>query len=169
QLINTLKHKNLLLLIDNFEHVIDASPQLVQLLGNAPQVKALVTSREALHISGEHEFAVETLPVPQQGNEQSGSLMDYAAIQLFAQRAQAVDSNFYLTLDNLKAISEICRRLDGLPLAIELAAARVKFISPQGMLTQFDRRLDWVAHGTRDAASSRKTLRGAIEWSYNTL
>ncbi len=169
QLINNLKQKNLLLLIDNFEHVIDASPQLVQLLGNAPQVKALVTSREALRISGEHEFAVETLPVPQQGDEQSGSLMDYAAIQLFAQRAQAVDSSFYLTLDNLKAISEICRRLDGLPLAIELAAARVKFISPQGMLTQFDRRLDWVAHGARDAAASRKTLRGAIEWSYNTL
>ena len=167
QVINTLKQKNLLFLIDNFEHVIDASPQLVQLLGNAPQVKMLVTSRESLRISGEHEFTVEPLPVPGQGHE--SGLIDYAAVQLFAQRAQAVDPNFRLTPENLKNISEICRRLDGLPLAIELAAARAKFISPQAMLAQFDRRLDWVAHGTRNAVSSRQTLRGAIEWSYNTL
>jgi len=169
QLINTLKQKNLLLVIDNFEHVIDASPQLVQLLGNALQVKALITSREALRISGEHEFAVDPLPVPQQEAGQADPLIDYAAIQLFAQRAQAVDPNFNLTPDNLKSISEICRRLDGLPLAIELAAARSKFITPQAMLTQFDRRLDWVAHGTRDSVSARQTLRGAVEWSYNTL
>ena len=167
QVINTLKQKNLLFLIDNFEHVIDASPQLVQLLGNAPQVKMLVTSRESLRISGEHEFTVEPLPVPGQGHE--SGLIDYAAVQLFAQRAQAVDPNFQLTPENLKNISEVCRRLDGLPLAIELAAARAKFISPQAMLAQFDRRLDWVAHGTRNAVSSRQTLRGAIEWSYNTL
>ena len=167
QIINTLKQKNLLLVIDNFEHVIDASPQLIQLLGNAPQVKALVTSREALRVSGEHEFSVSTLPVPEKDGD--GTLIDYAAIQLFAQRAQAVDPNFKLTSENLKAISEICRRLDGLPLAIELAAARVKFITPQAMLAQFDRRLDWVAHGTRESVSSRQTLRGAIEWSYNTL
>ena len=167
QVVNTLRHKNLLLVIDNFEHVIDASPQLVQLLGNALQVKVLVTSREALRISGEHEFAVEPLPVP--GQDSVTGLIDYAAVQLFAQRAQAVDPNFRLTPENLKSISEICRRLDGLPLAIELAAARAKFISPQAMLAQFDRRLDWVAHGTRDTVSSRQTLRGAIEWSYNTL
>jgi predicted ATPase/DNA-binding XRE family transcriptional regulator len=167
QVISTLKQKNLLFVIDNFEHVIDASPQLVQLLGNAPQVKVLVTSREALRISGEHEFAVEPLSVP--GQESVTGLIDYAAVQLFAQRAQAVDQNFRLTPENLKTISEICRRLDGLPLAIELAAARAKFISPQAMLAQFDRRLDWVAHGTRDVVSSRQTLRGAIEWSYNTL
>src|SRR5258706_7880548 len=169
QLINALKQKNLLLVIDNFEHVIDASPQLVQLLGNAPQVKALITSREALRISGEHEFAVDPLPVPQQESGQAEPLIDYAVIQLFAQRAQAVDPNFRLTLDHLKSISAICRRLGGLPLAIELAAAPSKFITPQAMLTQFDRRLDWVAHGTRDAVSSRQTLRGAVEWSYNTL
>jgi len=130
QLINTLRQKNLLLVIDNFEHVIDASPQLVQLLGNAPQVKALITSREVLRISGEYEFAVDPLPVPQQQEGgQSEPLIDYAAIQLFAQRAQAVDPNFRLTPDTLKSISEICRRLDGLPLAIELAAARSKFIT----------------------------------------
>ncbi len=167
QVAGTLRNKNLLLVIDNFEHVIEASPQLVYLLGNAPQVRALVTSREALRVSGEHEFMVEPLPVPQPG--QDGALIDYAVVQLFAQRAQAVDPNFTLTSETLKVISEICRRLDGLPLAIELAAARSKFITPQAMLAQFDRRLDWVAHGARDAISSRQTLRGAIEWSYNTL
>jgi len=167
QIISNIKQKNLLLVIDNFEHVIDASPQLIQLLGNAPQVKALVTSREALRVSGEHEFSVSTLSVPEQDDDET--LIDYAAVQLFAQRAQAVDPNFNLTSENLKAISEICRRLDGLPLAIELAAARVKFITPQAMLAQFDRRLDWVAHGARETVSSRQTLRGAIEWSYNTL
>ena len=167
QVVNTLRQKNLLFVIDNFEHVIDASPQLVQLLGNAPQVKALVTSREALRISGEHEFAVEPLPVP--GQDSVTGLIDYAAVQLFAQRAQAVEPNFRLTPENLRTISEICRRLDGLPLAIELAAARAKFITPQAMLAQFDRRLDWVAHSARNALSPRQTLRGAIEWSYNTL
>jgi predicted ATPase len=96
--------------------------------------------------------------------------MDYAAVQLFAQRAQAVDIEFQLTPDNLNAIAEICRRLDGLPLAIELAAARSKVLTPQAMLAQFDRRLDWVAHGTRDSShATRQTLRGAIEWSYNIL
>lgn len=169
QLINALKHKNILLLIDNFEHVIDASPQLVQLLGNAPQLKALVTSRETLRVSGEYEFAVNPLPVPQLTSSQGEPLIDYAAIQLFAQRAQAVDPGFRLTPEALKAILEICRKLDGLPLAIELAAARSKFITPQAMLTQFDHRLDWVAHGTRDTSAARQTLRGAVEWSYNTL
>lgn len=169
QLIAALQQRNMLLVIDNFEHVIDASPQIVQLLGKAPQVKAMVTSREALRASGEHEFAVEPLAVPGSEQSQSGHLIDYAAVQLFAQRAQAVDPTFKLTIENLKSISEICRRLDGLPLAIELAAARVKFLTPEAMLNQFERRLDWVAHGSRDGVSSRQTLRGAIEWSYNAL
>lgn len=169
QLINTLQPKNLLLVIDNFEHVIEAAPQLVQLLGNAPQIKAVITSREALRISGEHEFTVETLAVPKPGQNKSDQLLDHAAIQLFAQRAQATDPDFKLTIENLTTISEICRRLDGLPLAVELAAARIKFLSPEAMLSQFDRHLDWAAHGPRDITSSRQTLRGAIEWSYDTL
>ena len=175
-LINNLRQKNILLVMDNFEHLLAAAPQVFQLLGNSPQVKALVTSREALRISGEREFSVLPLPLPQsEGDETliavgSSQLMDYAAIQLFAQRAQAVDHEFHLTLENLNAIAEICRRLDGLPLAIELAAARSKILTPQAMLTQFDRRLDWVAHGPRDGSSTtRQTLRGAMEWSYNIL
>src|SRR6266498_1200282 len=172
-LISNLRQKNVLLVIDNFEHLLSAAPQLLQLLGNSAQVKALITSREALRISGEREFSVLPLPLPQKEGEDplgSSQLMDYAAIQLFAQRAQAVDLEFQLTLDNLNAIAEICRRLDGLPLAIELAAARSKVLTPQAMLAQFDRRLDWVAHGTRDSSNAtRQTLRGAIEWSYNIL
>ena len=173
-LIGNLRQKNILLVIDNFEHILSAAPQLVQLLGNSPQVKALITSREALRVTGEREFSVLPLPLPQKGEAdtvlESSQLIDYAAIQLFAQRAQAVDHEFQLTLENLNAIAEICRRLDGLPLAIELAAARSRILSPQAMLTQFDRRLDWVARGTRDSSStSRQTLRGAIEWSYNIL
>ena len=172
RLIGGLRQKNILLVIDNFEHLLSAAPQLVQLLGNSPQVRALVTSREALRISGEREFSVLPLPLPQKEDTPlaSSQLIDFAAIQLFAQRAQAVDHEFKLTLENLNAIAEICRRLDGLPLAIELAAARSKILTPQAMLAQFDRRFDWVAHGTRDSSgTSRQTLRGAIEWSYNIL
>jgi predicted ATPase len=172
RLIGSLRQKNVLLVIDNFEHMLNAAPQLVQLLGNSPQVRALITSREALRISGEREFPVQPLPLPQMEDTSLGSsqLMDFAAVQLFAQRAQAVDHEFQLTLENLNSITEICRRLDGLPLAIELAAARSRILTPQAMLAQFDRRLDWVAHGTRDTANtSRQTLRGALEWSYNIL
>lgn len=175
RLISTLRQKNILLVIDNFEHMLDTAAQLVQVLSNAPQVKMLVTSREALRISGEHEFTVAPLSLPQKDENNptalgSSQLMDYAAIQLFAQRAQAVDNDFHLTLENLSAIAEVCRRLDGLPLAIELAAARSKLLTPQAMLAQLDRRLDWVAHGTRDSSiASRQSLRGAIEWSHALL
>src|SRR6266545_2457184 len=176
RLISNLRQKNILLVIDNFEHILNAAPQFLQLLGNSPQVKALITSREALRISGEREFSVLPLPLPQKEEDEtvvplgSSQLMDYAAIQLFAQRAQAVDHEFQLSLENLNAIAEICRRLDGLPLAIELAAARSKILTPQAMLAQFDRRLDWVSRGTRDSSNAtRQTLRGAIEWSYNIL
>lgn len=173
-LISNLKQKNILLVLDNFEHMVNAASHLVQLLGNAPQVKALITSREALRITGEREFSVLPLPLPQKEENEallgSSQLMDYAAIQLFAQRAQAVDHEFQLTLENLNTIAEICRRLDGLPLAIELAAARSRILTPQAMLSQFDRRLDWVAKGTRDTShASRQTLRGAIDWSYTIL
>ena len=173
-LVGNLRQRNTLLVIDNFEHLLNAAPQLVQLLGNSPQVKALITSREALRVTGEREFSVLPLPLPQKEDADSplgsSQLIDYAAIQLFAQRAQAVDHEFQLTLENLNAIAEICSRLDGLPLAIELAAARSKILTPQAMLSQFDRRLDWVAHGTRDSSNtSRQTLRGAMEWSYNIL
>jgi predicted ATPase len=168
QVINTLKQMELLLVIDNFEHVVEAAPQLVQILASAPQVKALVTSREALRLSGEHEFAVQPLPVPL-GDDETGTLSENAAIQIFVRRAQGVDTSFQVTTEALQTISEICRRLDGLPLAIELAAAQTKFLTPQAMLAQFDRRLDLLGRGARSAVSARQTLRDAFEWSYNLL
>ncbi len=179
RLINTLRQKNLLLVIDNFEQVVDAAPQILQILSNVPEIKALVTSREALRLSGENEFTVAPFPLPQkpligqlnqEKQAQIEDLMTFAAIQLFTQHAQAVQPDFRLTSVNIEAVLEICRRLDGLPLAIELAAARVKTLTPQAMLSQFERHLDWLAHGTRDSSKTwRQTLRGAIEWSTNLL
>ncbi len=175
-LTNILRQRNLLLVLDNFEQMIDAAPYLLQLLSNVPEVKALVTSREALRISGENEFTVPPLPLPQKlstgqlkQDDIAQNPLEFAAIQLFIQRAQAVQPDFQLTPENTDAVLEICRRLDGLPLALELAAARVKMLTPQAMLSQFDRRLDWLAHGTRDSQAWRQTMRGAIEWSYNLL
>jgi predicted ATPase len=176
QLIHVLRQRNLLLVLDNFEHMIEAAPQVLQLLSNVPEIKALVTSREALRISGENEFTVSPLPLPQRSPSESlpqqhseRNPMEFAAIQLFVQRAQAVQPDFQLVPENTDAVMEICRRLDGLPLAIELAAARIKMLTPQAMLSQFDRRLDWLGRGTRDSQVWRHTLRGAIEWSYNLL
>ena len=178
RLISTLRQKNLLLVIDNFEQVVDAAPHILQILSNVPEMKALVTSREALRLSGENEFPVAPFPLPQKplngqviqnSQAQMAELMTFAAIQLFVQRAQAVQTEFELTSENIQAVLEICRRLDGLPLAIELAAARVKVLNPQAMLAQFDRHLDWLVRGTRESQTWRQTLRGAIEWSYNLL
>jgi predicted ATPase len=174
RLVQALRQKNVLLVMDNFEQLIEAAPQVHQLLSSAPQTKMLVTSREPLHISGENEFAVHPLPLPQNSwdegmisNDQE--LMNYAAIKLFVERARAVQPDFQLTSENTGAVLEICRRLDGLPLAIELAAARVRTLSPGAMLKQFDRRFEWLAPNKRTEQSSKQTLRGAIEWSYNLL
>jgi len=164
--INFLRQKSILLVMDNFEHVLEASPQLVQILSASPHIKMLVTSREALHVAGENQFNVEPLSL---AVHSEAFLNEAPAIQLFVQRAQAVQNGFQLTNENVQAVAEICRRLDGLPLAIELAAPRIRMLSPQAMLAQFDRRLDWATRGNRDAQASRQTLRGALEWSYNLL
>jgi predicted ATPase/transcriptional regulator with XRE-family HTH domain len=168
RLVQALRQKNVLLVLDNFEQLIEAAPQVHQLLSNAPEIKVLVTSREALHITGENEFTVSPLSLPQDLPKEQ-DLTQFPAIQLFIERARAVQPNFQLTPENTPAVLEICRRLDGLPLAIELAAARVKALSPQAMLSQFNRRFDWLAPNKRAEQSSRQTLRGAIEWSYNLL
>ncbi|MCI0555668.1 MAG: AAA family ATPase, partial [Anaerolineae bacterium] len=178
RLISTLRQKNLLLVIDNFEQAVDAAPQILQILSNLPEVKALVTSREALRLSGENEFTVTPFPLPQKSpsgqpmrisQEQIAELMTFAAIQLFVQRAQAVQVDFELTSENMEAVLEICRRLDGLPLAIELAAARVKVLNTKAKLAQIDRHLDLLVREKRESQTWRQTLRGAIEWSYNLL
>jgi len=175
----SLHHRNLLLVLDNFEHVVNASPHIPLLLTWAPGVKILVTSREALHVSGEYEFPVLPLRLPGPISEKSHQLLKngddisnfshYASVQLFIQRARAVQPAFQLSNENAAAVVEICQHLDGLPLAIELAATRIKTLSPQAMLQQLDRRLDWLTRGARDANSWRQTLRGTMEWSYNLL
>jgi predicted ATPase/DNA-binding XRE family transcriptional regulator len=174
RLAQALRNKNILLLLDNFEQLIDASPQVYQLLSSTLHVKLLVTSRIPMHVAGENQFTVTPLSLPRQSSVETTydhvqDLMDYPAIHLFVERAQAVQPEFQLTPENAKAVLEICRRLDGLPLAIELTAARVKTFSLQAMLKEFEHRFDWLARHNREEQPSKQTLRGTIEWSYNLL
>ncbi len=173
-LLKTLKHylhrKCLLLLLDNFEQVIDAAPLVGELLSASPGVKALVTSREVLHVYGEQEYCVPPLTLPNLDRiEPLCSLSEYEAVELFTQRAQAVWSDFALTEDDAPAVAEICVRLDGLPLAIELAAARSKVLSPKMMRRRLENRLGTLTGGSRDLPARMRTLRGAIDWSYDLL
>ena len=175
----SLRQRNLLLVLDNFEQIINAAPHIPALLVGAPGIKVLVTSREALHVSGEYEFPLTPLQLPEavsntkkmtgDNAELLEDSLHFASVQLFFQRAQAVLPTFKLTRENIAAVAEICRHLDGLPLAIELAAARIKTLTPAAMLQQLNRRLDWLTHGSRDANLWRQTLRGTLEWSYNLL
>lgn len=160
---SALSKKNILIVLDNFEQVMEAAPQLIPLLGNAPGIKVLATSREALRVRGEHEFPLKPLPIPKD------SFLDSPAVQLFIERAQATKPDFEIRDETASRIAEICRRLDGLPLAIELAAARVQSLSLSSMLEQFDRRFEWLTRGGRDLPVWRQTLWGAVEWSYNLL
>jgi len=172
-IIAVLRQRNMLLVIDNFEQIIQAATALPNLLMGAPNIKILATSREALHVSGEYEFSLAPFPIPNEVRASDMSeadldfLLQYASIRLFVQRAQAVQPGFKLTAENSHAIVQICQQLDGLPLAIELAAARAKAFTPQSMLQQLNRRLEWLTRGSRD--SLKQTLRGTIDWSYNLL
>lgn len=160
-----LREKALLLVVDNFEHVLPAAELIQDLLRAAPKLKVLVTSREALRLSGERDFAMPPLDVPIAA---SSSLADYAAIRLFVDRAQAARPGFVLN-GHAEAVVELCRRLDGLPLAIELAAARASVLSPQQLLARLDDRLALLDRGPRDLPARQRTLRAAIEWSYELL
>ena len=178
-IVASLHRRNLLLVLDNFEQVIDAAPHIPPLLVGAPGVKILVTSREALHVSGEYEFPLSPLSLPESSFPLTSAVTEtedrfemfsqYSAVHLFVQRAQAVQPTFRLTRETGPAVVDICRHLDGLPLAIELAAARIKTLSPQAMLGQLDHRLDWLTRGSREANRTRQTLRGTMEWSYSLL
>ena len=171
-----LRNKHILLLLDNFEQVVAAAPQVSELLANCPRLKIIATSRTPLRVRGEKEMPIEPLALPPphipptSGGDKGGDwLSQFAAVELFVQRASNVKPDFALTADNAPAVAEICRRLDGLPLAIELAAARVKTLTPQAMLARFERRLDLLKGGARDLPDRQQTLRNAIEWSYNLL
>jgi len=165
-----LQEKHLLLLLDNFEQVIAAAPQLVELLGSCPHLSILVTSRAALHLSGEHEFAVSPLAVPDLTQLPARTdLAQVAAVRLFVERAQAVKADFQLTEANAHAIAEICVRLDGLPLAIRLAAARIKLLPPQALLKRLSHRLEVLTGGVQDLPARQQTLRNTLQWSYDLL
>jgi predicted ATPase len=160
----------LLLVLDNFEQVAEAAPVVSELLDACESVKAIVTSREVLRMYGEHEFSVPPLPLPEAGSPFSpGRLLDFPSIALFVQRSAAVKPDFRLTVQNAAAVVEICRRLDGLPLAIELAAARVKVLPPSGLLARIASRLEVLTGGSRDLPERQRTLRGTIDWSYDLL
>ena len=158
-----------LLLLDNFEHLIEAVPTLVELLSVASKLKVLVTSRSALHVYGENEFPVPPLALPEQSVATVEVLSQSPAVALFVQRAVAAKPDFQLTPENAAAVAEICARLDGLPLAIELAAARVKVLSPTAMRTRLSSRLQLLTGGARDMPQRHQTLRAAMDWSYDLL
>jgi predicted ATPase/class 3 adenylate cyclase len=165
-----LRDRRLLLVLDNFEHVLAASAQVADLLSACSRVKALVTSREALHLRGERQLAVPPLALPDRSRvEPLDRLTGYESIRLFVQRAQAVKASFAIADGNAPAIAEICHRLDGLPLAIELAAARVNVLSAQALLARLEHRLDVLTSGPRDVPARQQTLRQTIAWSHDLL
>jgi predicted ATPase/transcriptional regulator with XRE-family HTH domain/Tfp pilus assembly protein PilF len=173
-LLETLKaalhSKRLLLLLDNFEHLLDAAPLIVELLEACMGLKALITSRAALHVRGEQLYPVPPLLLPDLTQlPATGALARTPAVALFVERAREVLPHFTLTAQNAAAVAAICVRLDGLPLAIELAAARIRLLSPQTLLARLEQRLDVLTDAARDLPPRHRTLRAAIAWSYDLL
>jgi predicted ATPase len=165
-----LRPRRLLLALDNFEQVTGAAPLLAQLLEAAAGLVVLVTSRTVLRLRGEHEFPVPPLPVPPAGaGPDPADLQRYASVSLFAERARSVAPDFELTGANAGAVAEICRRLDGLPLAIELAAARIRLLPPPALAARLDQRFSVLTGGARDLPERQRTLRNTLDWSYGLL
>jgi predicted ATPase/class 3 adenylate cyclase len=165
-----LRDKQILLVLDNFEQVIAAAPLVSDLLTAAPRLKVLVTSREVLRLNGESNYPVPPLSVPDPKRMPPlERLTQYEAVALFIDRALAVAPDFTVTNENAPAVAEICHRLEGLPLAIELAAARVRVLPPQRMLVELSHRLTFVTGRARDLPTRQRTLRGAIDWSHDLL
>jgi predicted ATPase len=165
-----LRPRRLLLALDNFEQVMGAAPLLAELLGAAPGLVALVTSRTVLRLSGEHEFPVPPLPVPPAGEGRNpADLQRYASVSLFVERARSIAPGFELTHTNAGAVTEICRRLDGLPLAIELASARIRLLPPQALASRLDQRFSLLTGGARDLPERQRTLKNTLDWSFDLL
>lgn len=164
-----LRDKAALLMLDNFEQITESAPLVASLLEGCPGLKFLVTSRIVLRLRGEREFAIPPLALPPKKLPPWSEVARFAAIELFVARAQAAKASFELTPENAAAVVEICRRLDGLPLAIELAAARIKIFAPAAMLGQLKNRLKLLTGGARDLPERQRTLRNAIAWSHDML
>lgn len=165
-----LRDQHLLLFLDNFEHVVAAAPLLSELLAGCPMLKILVTSQAALRIHGEYEFPVPPLALPDPHHlPDCEVLSQYAAVALFIQRARAFKPNFQVTPANARTITEICVRLDGLPLAIELAASRIKLLPPHALLARLEHRLSVLTNGAWDMPVRQQSFRNTLVWSYDLL
>jgi predicted ATPase/DNA-binding XRE family transcriptional regulator len=169
-----LQPQQVLLLLDNFEHVLAAAPLVADLVAACPSIKALVTSRALLHVRGEHQFDVPPLetPDPETSLTRMPTVADvrrYTAIELFVQRARAIQPTFDLTPANAMVVASVCRRLDGLPLALELAAARIRLLSPSMLLARLEHRLAVLNAGACDMPERQQTLRATLDWSYHLL
>jgi predicted ATPase/DNA-binding CsgD family transcriptional regulator len=167
--LDTLRTREALLVLDNFEHLPTAAATVADLLAACPRLTILVTSRARLRLAGEHETPVAPLPVPKPDTRASPDLLAVPAVRLFADRARAANPAFALTDENAATVAAICRRLDGLPLAIELAAARCNVLSPASLLSRLERRLHLLTSGPRDHPTRLQTLRDAIAWSHDLL
>ncbi|MFN0032087.1 MAG: DUF4062 domain-containing protein [Flavobacteriales bacterium] len=168
-LVENLVDKNMLLVLDNFEQIVEAADVVTDMLNQCPQVKVVATSRRSLNIRGEHIYNLQPLSLPGDSAVAKNDVTEFPSIKLFIERAREVNANLLLNDENKKAIIEICERLDGLPLAIELAAARTKFFQPAQLLQRMSKTLDLVSKGQKDLPERQQTLRNAIAWSYNLL
>ena len=164
-----LRERRMLLLLDNFEQIVAASPEVSRLLGDCPDLSLIVTSRVPLRIDDEREFPVAPLPVPPAGKGRADAVADLAAVDLFVQRARAAIPDLPVCDDEREVIAEICRRVDGLPLAIELAAARIRSLTLDEMLDRLDQRLPLLVSGGREGPIRQLTMRDTIAWSYDLL
>jgi predicted ATPase/Tfp pilus assembly protein PilF len=164
-----LAAKEMLLIFDNFEQVTGAAPDVSQLLATAPGLKALVTSRVPLQLRGEHEYPVSPLDTPPDTHQSVDEILEYESVALFRQQARTIRPNFEINEGNRDAVVEICRRLDGLPLAIEIAAARIKMLTPQALLKRLDQSLNLLVGGALDLPDRQQTLRRTIDWSFELL
>jgi len=165
-----LRDKRMLLVLDNFEQLVSAAPAVAEILAAAPHLKIITSSRIALNLLGEREFPVPPLELPQTEDKSAWeNLIENESVSLFVERARTALPNFSLTKDNASSVAEICRRLDGLPLALELAAARIKLLQPQAILTRLDDKLKLLTGGARDLPTRQQTLRNTLEWSYDLL
>ena len=168
-MLDYLAAKQLLLVLDNCEHLLDAAACLVDAIEHrCPQVSVLATSREGIGLAGERMVAVPSLGVPA-GDADGDELRQAEAVCLFSDRASAAKRDFALTDRNVAAVGVLCRRLDGIPLAIELAAARVRSLSPEDLVARLDQRFKLLTHGSRAALERHQTLRNTIDWSYDLL
>ena len=165
-----LRGKRVLLVLDNFEQIISGAPLVSDLLSALPELTVLITSREILRISGEQVFPVPPLALPDINSTQSASdMLRHDAVFLFVQRSQLANPDFELSEDNAAVVAEICVRLDGLPLALELAAARARLFTPHVLLERLQSRFATLTLGMRDSPPRQQTLRNAIDWSYHLL